>query len=125
MLYKNSKAIVRSSNGDIDFDIVAGVLLGDALPLFLFRIYQDYIFRTSIYQIKENGFTLKKERNRKCPVETITGPGNTDDLGHLANTPTQIKSLRFSQEQARRSVGHHVAQIKQSSCLSKKKPFPL
>ena len=40
MLYKNTK--VRSSDGDTDyFDIVAGVLHGDKLTLYVFIIYLD------------------------------------------------------------------------------------
>ena len=44
MLYRNTKVKVRSSDGDTDyFDIVAGVLQGDTLALYLFIIYLDYV----------------------------------------------------------------------------------
>ena len=61
MLRKNTKAKVRSHGGDTDFDIVAGVLFGDTVAPYLFIICFDSVLRTSIYQIKENGFTLKKK----------------------------------------------------------------
>ncbi len=65
MLYKNTKAMVCSSDGDIDFlDIVAGVLQGVTLAPYMFIICQDYILRTSIDLIKENGSTFKKTRSR-------------------------------------------------------------
>ena len=49
ILYKNTKVKVRSPDGDTDyFDIVAGVLQGDTLALYLFIICLDYVLRTSI-----------------------------------------------------------------------------
>ena len=64
MLYKNTKAVVHSPDGDTDpFDIVAGVLPGDTLAPYVFIICQDYVLRTLIYLIK-NGFTYKKARSR-------------------------------------------------------------
>ena len=59
MLYKNTKVKLRSPDGDTNyFDIVADVLQGDALAPYLFIICQDYVLRTSIDLMKENGFTL-------------------------------------------------------------------
>ena len=43
------------------FDMVAGVLQGDTLAPFLFIICLDYVLRTSIDLIKENGFKLKMQ----------------------------------------------------------------
>ena len=64
---------VRSPDGDTEyFDIVAGVLQGDTLALYLFIIYLDYVFRTSIDKIKENGFELTKKRSRRHPTKSIT-----------------------------------------------------
>ena len=49
LLYKNTKAIVRSPDGDTDFfDIVAGVLQGDTLATYLFVICLDYILKMLI-----------------------------------------------------------------------------
>ena len=73
MLYKNTKVKVRSPDGDIDFfDMVAGVLQGDTLAPYLFIICLDYILRTSIDLMKENGFTLTKVRSRRYPAQMIT-----------------------------------------------------
>ena len=56
MLYRNTKMKVRSPDGDTDyFDIVTGVLQGEILAPYLFIICLDYILRTSIDKIKENG----------------------------------------------------------------------
>ena len=68
MLYRNTKVKVRSPDGDTDyFDIVAGVLQGDTLAPYHFIICLDYVLRTSINKIKENGFNLTKERSRRYP----------------------------------------------------------
>ena len=49
------------------FDIVVGVLQGDTLAPYLFIIYLDYVLRTSIDKIRENGFELTKEKKQKVP----------------------------------------------------------
>ena len=79
---------VRSPDGDTDyFDIVAGVLQRDTLTPYLFIISLDYVLRTSIDKIKENGFKLTKERSRRYPTKTITDADYADDTALLANIP--------------------------------------
>ena len=51
-------------------------------------ICRDYVIQTSIDLIKVNGFTLKKERSRRYPGETITDADYKDYIALLANTPT-------------------------------------
>ena len=73
ILYRNTKVKVRSPDGDTEyFDIVAGVLQGDTLVPYLFILYLDYVLRTSINKIRENGFELTKKRNRRYPAKTTT-----------------------------------------------------
>ena len=65
ILYRNTKGKVRSPDGDTEyFDIVAGVLQGDTLAPYLFIICLDYVLRTSIDKIRENGFELTKRSKR-------------------------------------------------------------
>ena len=72
ILYRNTKVKVRSPDGDTEyFDIVAGVLQGDTLAPYIFIICLDYVLRTSIDKIKENGFELTKKRSRRYPATTI------------------------------------------------------
>ena len=88
MLYRNSKVKVHSLDGDTDyFNIVGGVLQGDTLAPYLFIICLDYVLRTSIDKIKENGFKLTKERSRRYTVKTITNADYTNDIALLANAP--------------------------------------
>ena len=72
ILYRNTKVKVCSLDGDTDyFYIVAGILQVDTLAPYLFIIYLDYVLRTSIGKIKENGFKQTKERSRRYPTQTI------------------------------------------------------
>ena len=80
ILYRNTKVKVRSPDGDTEyFDIVAGVLQGDTLAPYLFIICLDYVLRTSIDKIRENGFELTKKRSRRYPAKTITDADYADD----------------------------------------------
>ena len=59
MLYKNTEVKIRSPDGNTDyFDIAAGLLQGDTLTPYLFIICLDYVLRTSIDEMKDNGFKL-------------------------------------------------------------------
>ena len=88
LLYKNMKVKVRTLDGDTDyFDIVAGVLQEDTLAPCLFIICLDYMLRTSIDLMKENGFKLAKERSRRYLTQTITDVDYANDIPLLANTP--------------------------------------
>ena len=99
MLYGNTKVKIRSPDEDTDyFDFVAGVLQGDTLALYLFIICIDYVLRTSIDKIKENGFKLTKERSRRYPAKTITDADYADDITLLANAPAQAETLLHSVE---------------------------
>ena len=90
------------------FDIVAGVLQGDTLAPYLFIICLDYVLRTSIDKIKENGFELTKKRSRMYPAKTITDADYANDIAILANTPNQAETLLHSLERAATSIGLHV-----------------
>ena len=109
ILYRNTKVKVRSPDGDTEyFDIVAGVPQGDTLAPYLFIICLDYVLRTSIDKIKENGFELTKKRSRRYPATTITDADYADDIAILANTPDQAETLLHSLERAAASIGLYV-----------------
>ena len=109
ILYKNTKVKVRSLDGDTEyFDIVAGVLQGDTLAPYIFIICLDYVLRTSIDKIRENGFELTKKRSRRYPAKTITDADYTDDIAILVNTHNQAETLLHSLERAAAGIGLHV-----------------
>ena len=109
ILYRNTKVKVHSPDGDTEyFDIVAGLLQGDTLALYLFIICLDYMLRTSIDKIRENGFELTKKRSRRLPAKTITNADYTDDIAILANTPNQAETLLHSLEWTTAGIGLHI-----------------
>ena len=109
ILYRNTKVKVRSPDGDTEyFDIVAGVLQGDTLAPYLFIICLDYVLRTSIDKIRENGFELTKKRSRSYSAKTITDTDYADDIAILANMPNQAKTLLHSLERSAAGIGLHV-----------------
>ena len=109
ILNRNTKVKVRSPDGDTEyFDIVAGVLQGDTLAPYLFIICLDYVLRTSIDKIRENGFELTKKRSRRYPAKTITDADYADDIVILANTPNQAETLLHSLEWAAAGIGLYV-----------------
>ena len=93
---------------ETDYDIVAGVLQGDRLAPHLFIICLDYMLRTSIYLMKENGFKLAKERSRRHLAQIIMGVDYVDGIAFIANIPTQAESLQHSLERGAGGIGLHV-----------------
>ena len=98
MLYRNTKVKVRSN-------IVPGVLEGDTLAPYLFITCLDYVLRTSIDKMKNNGFKLTKERSRRYPAERITDPDYADDVVLLTSTPAKAETQLHSLERAAISIG--------------------
>ena len=105
MLYRNTKVKVHSLDRDTDyFDIVAGVLQGDTLALYLFIICLDYVLRTSIDEMKDNSFMLTKERSRRYPAQTITDADYTAFDKYTRPGETLLHSL----ERTAADIGLHV-----------------
>ena len=120
MQYRNTKVQVRSSDGDTDyFKIAAGVLQRDTLAPYLFIICLDYVLRTSIDKMNDNGFKLTKEKSRMYPVQTITDADYADDIAILENAPAQAETLLHSLERSAAGIGLHVnAHKKEYMCFN-------
>ena len=74
LLHKNIKVKVFSLDEDTYFfDIITGVLQGNALTLYLCKFSLDYVLRTSIDLMKENSFTLKKSKKQTIPTKNYHG----------------------------------------------------
>ena len=109
ILYRNTKVKVCSMDGDTEyFDIIAGVLQGDTLSPYLFIICLDYVLRTYIDKIKENGFKLTKETSRRYAAKRINDADYADDMALLANAPAKAETLLHSLERAAAGIGLHV-----------------
>ena len=89
-------------------DIVAGILQGDTLAPYPFIVCLDYVLRTSIDKIKENGFNLTKERSRRYPEQTITDVDYANDISLLANAPAQAETQLHSLKRVATDIGLHV-----------------
>ena len=66
------------------------------------------MLRTSIDLMKENGFKMAKERNRRYTVQTIMDADYADDIALLANSPAQVESLLYNLERVTGSIGLQV-----------------
>ena len=108
------------------FDIVANVLQGETLASYVFIICIDSVLRTSIDWMKENGFTLKKARSRRYPVQTITDADDSDNRALPENTPAQAETLLYCLEKAADGTGLHVNTDKtEYMCFNQNHPWNL
>ena len=122
ILYRNTKVEVRSPDGDTEyFDIVAGVLQGDTLAPYLFIICLDYVLRTSIDKIRENGFQLTKRRSKRYPVKTITDADYADDLALLANTRIKQRHYCIVWNKPQLALASMSMQTKPNICVTTKR----
>ena len=58
--------------------------------------------------MKDNGFKLTKERNRRYPTQKITDADYADNIALLANTLTQAKTQLDSLKRTAADIGLHV-----------------
>ena len=58
--------------------------------------------------MKENGFSVAKERSRRFPTQTITDEDYADDITLLTNTPAQDQSFLHILEGAAAGIDLHV-----------------
>ena len=105
VIYKNTQAFVRSPDGDTEFfDIIAGVLQGDALATYLFIIALDYVLR-NLDQNKNLGFTLRKQLSRRYPSKMLTDGDFANDLALLLDKIGKAEKLLKILEIAAASAG--------------------
>ena len=105
VIYKNTQAFVRSPDGDTEFfNIIAGVLQGDALATYLFIIVLDYVLR-NLDQNKNLGFTLRKQLSRRYPSKMLTDGDFANDLALLLDKIGKAEKLLKILEIAAASAG--------------------
>ena len=110
LFYKGSSANLprlHTCKNKVPFWILKNLpsqLQGGTLAPYLFIICLDYVLRTSIDNIRENGFELTKKRSRRYPAKIITDADYAGDIVRLANTPNQAETLLHSFERA--AAGH-------------------
>ena len=106
MLYRNTRSMVRSPDGDTFFEITTGVLQGDTLATFLFILFLDYILKTAIDKSTELGFTLTQRRSRRYPSLHITDIDYADiDIAVNTNTMNDENTLLHQIEETADDIG--------------------
>lgn len=126
MLYKNTKSLVRSPDGDTNFfDINAGVLQGDTLAPFLSVITLDYVLRTSLDKHHHLGFTLSPRLSSRYPPEQLTDVDYADDLAITADTITNATVLLHNLGNAANEVGLYVNASKNLLASTSKAQYKL
>ena len=109
MLYKNTRSMVRSPDGDTAFfDILAGVLQGDTLAPYLFIICLDYVLRMSADEMNHLGLTLTKSTSRRHPAHKIVDIDYADDLAIMSDYIDNATKLLHSIEKAARGIGLYI-----------------
>ena len=104
---KGDLGLAQNYRGITLTSIVAKIYNAPLAP-YLFIICLDYVLRTSIDKIRENGFKQTKERSRRYPAKTITDADYADDIALLANTPAQAETRLHSLERAVASIGPYI-----------------
>ena len=109
ILYRNTKSMTRSPDGDKEFfHILAGVLQGDTLAPFLFVICLDYVLRISVDKCNEYGLTLELARSRRFHTKKITDADYADDLALLSDNSYNAQKLLHILEKSVAFIGLHV-----------------
>ena len=109
ILYKNTRSMVRSPDGDTPFfEITTGVLQGDTLAPFLFIICLDYILQNSLDCNKELGFTISKSKSSRYPAVSITDADYADDIALTTNDLSEANTLLLLIEEKANKIGLNI-----------------
>ena len=106
-LYENTKARVRTPDGDTElFLILAGVLQGDT---FLFVTVVDCIMRQTIANNEKRlGFQLTRRQSRRVPAKTIIDLDFADDIALVSENNQQAQELLLRLENEANKIGLHL-----------------
>ena len=106
-LYENTRAKVLTTNGETDlFNIVAGVLQGDTLALFLFALVLDYAMQSAIdVREPELGFRIEQRRSSCHPPVVATDFDFADDIALVSEEVNQAQELLSRVESESAKVG--------------------
>ena len=106
ILYRDTKAMVRSPDGDTEYFVInAGVLKGDTMAQLLFIIILDYVLRTYIDENKYICLTLSKQRSRRYTAIEITNADYADDLVIFSDSSRNAEKLLNFLEESGKTVG--------------------
>ena len=107
LINEGTKAKVISPGGESDlFEILAGVLQGDAFAPYLFAIVIDYCLRKAISGDEEGlGFTLEQRISWRVESKNITDVDSADDIALLSEDIKTAAELLHRVESAAANIG--------------------
>ena len=109
ILYINTRAMVRSPDGDTPFfKVTTGVLQGDTIAPFLFIICLDYVIRKSIDCNTELGLQITERKSTVYPAVNITDADYADDIAITTNNLREANLLLHSIEKSDKEMGLHI-----------------
>ena len=95
LMYEGTQARVITPDGETEFfSILAGVLQGGTLGLYLFAIILDHGMRKAIGGKKEElGFTLHRRRSRRHEPVILTDTDFADDIPTISEEMEQAQNM--------------------------------
>ena len=106
MLYKNTRSMVRSPDGDTPFfKITTGVLQGDTIAPFLFIICLDYVLRNSLKDIENLGLIITERTSRRYPATRVTYIEYADDIAITTNSIEEANTILHQIEEIFKDIG--------------------
>ena len=106
MLYKNTRSMVRSPDGDTPlFNITTGVLQGDTIAPFLFIIGLDYVLRNSLKDIENLGLIITERKSRRYPARRVTYIEYANDIAITTNYIEEANTILHQIEEISKDIG--------------------
>ena len=106
MLYKNTRSMVRSPDGDTPFfKITTGVLQGYIIAPFLFIICLDYVLRNSLKDIENLGLIITERKSRRYPATGVTYIEYADDIAITTNSIEEANTILHQIEEISKAIG--------------------
>ena len=108
ILYKNTKSMARSPDGDTEFfDVLAGTLQGNTFAPFLFVICIDYVLRISVGNCNDYSLMLELARSRRFPTKKISDADCANDFALASDNSYNAQKLLHILEQSAAFIGLH------------------
>ena len=107
IIYEDTSAKIITPDGETEtFSILAGVLQGDTLSLYLFVIVIDYIMRKYLTGREEKlGFQLRKRQIRRVPPIIVTDMDFADDIALVSDGIKEAEEILRKVELSAKCIG--------------------
>ena len=106
--YKGTKSIVRSDDDTEFITITGGVLQGDTLAPFLFKICLDYVLKMTLDRDNVLALTLSERKSRRHPAIKMTDVDYADDLAIVTDKTSEATILLHKIENTAKEIGLNI-----------------